>query len=121
MKKITFEFALAALTVLLLSGCGGSDTESNEQADLQSTYMSDFEWAVRQMEDVYHDYGIETGAWRLLEVREIYLTSANEMNGADYAVTMYVEFAKKLPDVQEWVEGGAPVDRRYPTLCGEWF
>ncbi len=118
MKKITFEFALAALTVLLLSGCGGSDTESNEQADLQSTYMSDFEWAVRQMEDVYHDYGIETGAWRLLEVREIYLTSANEMNGADYAVTMYVEFAKKMPGAQEWVEGGASALFE-PTQCGE--
>lgn len=108
MKKIVSTFAIAVIPFLLLSGCGGSDSESDEQADLQSTYMSDFEWAVGQMEDVYDDYGVETGAWRLLEVREIYATSANEMNGLDYAVQMIIEFAIKPPRAEKWFEGGVP-------------
>ena len=107
MKKIVSTFAIAVIPFLLLSGCGGSDSESDEQADLQSTYMSDFEWAVGQMEDVYDDYDVETGAWRLRKVQDVYITSANEMNGADYAVVMIIEFAKKMPGAEEWIEGGA--------------
>ena len=104
--NIVAKLALGVCTIILVSGCGGSDIESDEQAVLKSTYESDFEWAVDEMVDVYDEYGIETGAWRLLEVGDVYITSANEMNGADYAVTMIIEFATKGPGDEEWVEGG---------------
>ena len=107
MKKIISAFALVVLPLFLLPGCGGSEPDSEEQAELQSTYLSDFEWAVGQMEDVYDEYGFETAAWRLLEVEEVYITSANEMNGADWAVSMIVEFALKIPGEERWREGGA--------------
>jgi len=121
--NILAKLALGICTIILISGCRGSDTESDEQAVLKSTFKSDFEWAVDQMEDLYDDYNIETGAWRLLEISEIYATSANEMNGLDYAVTMIIEFAIKGPSDKKWEEGGGQYPWQYgsekkPPYCG---